>query len=460
MNVQQATQELAEVYGVRCCVDGLEPGLGVSRAGGIRIAETLRSSGVACAAYRLAGGVDPSIEVPPTLVGSVEGWRLVRPGEGDPWPTESVLAVGEPPVGTVYRVLRSNEVDDAVAQVWLFYASPGDNAELAEQQILPELGRILDEAAAAGEQAVFVDSVGLIRRSQAAGPSDELAFDRAMERLRRGVIGVGAQHGYTADDGSPLWHAVYRYLGSRGGQLRWVTEDLSWRLQQQIVRHDHRRLSARAMEHFHAGQIDEAAEVMSKQIVAFHELNCCERNRRLACQIGGIVEQAEGTSRIIVVREIGHVNCLEEMLPGELGVATRIVATEPLGVLFARSGMETAVENFGVAPSAEALRLRALRQCIKRALPPSALRGLSLSQGARRLASTRIDALSEENVAEIVKRLHAPSRVFLRNAPYDHPIGEQLRYLLVDLEIIPPEMLRDPAERLLQRMGVTNQGRS
>lgn len=461
MSIQGTVQELARTHGVHTTLDTLEQDLDVSAGSALRIADALRSAGVACTAYRLPQGEMPS-GLPPSIVGCEAGWRLAGiEVDQSALPSVSVV-VGEPPVGSPYRVLRegSEALEPTDVRVWLFYASPADDAELAAQQVLPELEEILDLAQEERGRAVFVDSVGLIRdRGATIGVSDSAVFQRAMVSLRAQDKELRAPSGFHADAGSPMWQAIYEYLGKRRDELSWITEDLRWSLQQRIVRHDLRKLTTQALNHFAAGQIDEAAEIMSKQIRTFHELNCLERNRRLALQIEQIAEESGSAARIVVIREIGHVNSLEELLPRSLGVQTKIVATEPLRVLFARMGMETAVENFGVCPTPEAVRLRALRHCIKCALPATALRGLSLSAGARLLASTCIDSLSEPSVREILDRLHAPARVFLRNAPHAHAMGTQLQYLLADLGVIPPELLGDPAERLLQRFEAKSERR-
>jgi len=461
MSMRTAVQELARSHGVRATFEALDQDLDVSVGSALHIADALRTAGVACAAYRLPEGT-PTGDLPPSIVAREGGWCLEGSEADGTDPALASVIIGEPPVGSPYVILR--EGDEALAPadigVWLFYASPADDAELAEQQVLPDLEAILDRAREEGARPIFVDSVGLIRdRGATVGVSDSAAFQRAMISLRAQAKELRAPSGFHSDAQSPMWQAIYAYLGERRDEVSWVTEDLRWRLQERIVRHDLRKLGTQALNHFAAGQIDEAADVMTEQIATFHELNCLERNRRLAHQIEQIIEERGSEARIVVIREIGHVNSLETLLPTSLGIQTKIVATEPLHVLFARMGMETAVGNFGVVPTQDNVRLRALRQCIKCALPATPLRGLSLSAGARLLASTCIDALSEQSVREILDRLHAPVRVFLRNTPHAHAMGKQLQYLLVDLGVIPPELLEDPAAKLLQRFEAKSERR-
>jgi hypothetical protein len=442
-------QALAASLGVRVSWTSLEGDLDGSAASALSIAKALRAGGLPCVAYRMPEH-RPLADLPPAMLAVGDEWSLSQELSGVDT-TQASAIVGEPPTGVPYSVLRERTpfTDDPEAQVHLFYASPADGAELAQQQVLPDLERILDHGRQEGGATAFIDSVGLIRDQGAKhGVRDRVAFRLAMDQLRVLGTDLAAPAGFQFGTNVPLWRTIYEYLQTRAGDLLWTTENLGWALQRRIVDHDVRQLRTLALNHFSAGQVDEAADVMAQQLSTFHSLNCDARNSRLVRQIEQTVV-SEGASRVIVLREIGHVNSIEERLPDSFDVRTKIVATEPLRVLFARIGMETAVANFGVEPTADALRLRALRHCIKCMLPLEGVGRRAFSDGARVTASTCIDSLSEETMAEILRRLHAPGRVFLRNAPHTHSVGEQLQYLLVDLGVIPPELLEDPAKRMV-----------
>ena len=433
----------------------LPAGAGPVRA--IDLAQRLREAGLPAQAYRLAGKIRAAELGFPFIYGcgDEEGaWRLCLPPGADTHglPEEFLLSgdraldetiAGEPPVGRRFQLVESELADRAPAidhevDVFIFYAATNDKPELFREQLLDELTELLDQARQAGRELIFIDACGLIPeetiRSHQTGRRDErAAFEEVFSGIKRETERISQGHA-PYEPNSPLWSELYRFLAER--RVRSVLEELGYDLWRRIVDFDNRKLLEKAFTEFLNGFLEEAAQTMLQQMQGFHELNCLERDRRLAQQVERLME---GSSHplVLIGRELGHYGVLEGLLLDRYSVHSKILGKERLPVLLRQPALEAdLLWNIGVRLDEAELELMALRYCLKAIVLRSAVRDLRVT--AKLLDSSRIDLLSRDEIEQLIDELHDPTRIYLRSRGQD--MVEQLLYLLKDREIIPEEV--------------------
>ena len=357
-----------------------------------------------------------------------------------------------PPVGKPFRVNESQPKQTHGHEIAVFYAATNAEAELAREQVIPDLIKIVKKSQREKKEIVFVDAVGLIPEeviAQFGLHDDRAAFAKALDAIRRDLAGL--QEGRRIYEArSPLWKEVYDFLAEE--RIRAVVEEIPQSLMKTIHEFDKKGLAQRALSHFIAGQIDEAAKIMSDYLKRFHELNCTIRNKHFVRQIRQLLQRSSHPLALIVLREIGHYGTLESSFP-RFHVSTKIVGHEKFTELI---GLPSYV-NFGVKLTEETRQIDALRYCLKTLVASRIAGGLSFNELAARLGKSEIDHLSRETIDEVIAALHHPARVFLRSTPHDQQVQDQLLYLLVKRRILSRGLIPDPAESVLSALkGVKN----
>ena len=352
-----------------------------------------------------------------------------------------------PPVGTTFRIGEYQPVKDHDHDIAVFYAATNAEAELAKEQVIPDLSEIVKKARRTKKEIVFVDAVGLIPEEviHRFGLHDDVAaFARALDAIKRDLARLQeGQQIYEAR--SPLWKEVYDFLAKE--RIRAVAEEIPQSLMEAIHEFDKRGLAQRALSHLIVGQIDEAAEVMSQYLMEFHQLNCTIRNQHFAQHLRGILDKSSSPLTLIVLREIGHYGSIEANFQ-QHHISTKIVGHEKFTELI---GLPSYV-NFGVELTQEARQIDALRYCLKTLIASRIAGGLSFNELAARLGESAIDHLSRATLTDLITALHHPARVFLRSTPHDQPIQDQLLYLLAERSIIPWKLIPDPAVSVLSAL--------
>jgi len=415
----------------------------------IDLAQRLRGAGLPAQAYLL--GESKKLEFP-CIVAHEGSWKLGLPYGADPYglPEELILwehsfeegavVVGEPPLGCRFQLITGDDnrpqTDDL--DIYIFYAATSDEAELAEQQLFPELQALLDQARQAGREVIFLDAVGLIPEEtvKSYGMDEQAAFQRALEAVRQETEGI--TRGIPIHDpSSPLWSALYRFLAER--RVRCVLEELDYALWKQIVEFDNQQLPQRAITQFLTGFPEEAAKTMLAYMRGFHDLNCFQRDINFARQIEGLMGDPI-RPLILIVREIGHYGVLESLLGSKYLVYSKILGTEKrFMTLLKAPALEALLVNMGVELSDQDLELILLRQCVTLSvIRDRAKKGLRAA--ARLLAACHIDELSRQQIREIVQELNAPTQMYLRSQGQN--ILDQLAYILKDKGVVPGEVIR------------------
>ena len=430
-------------------------------------AERLREMGIPVQAYRLIGDSAADLGFPFMMQRDGE-WVLHAPQSGNGFQllpqkeeqtccgralSEDAAIVGEPPVGIRFSLLHGagSERESEATDIAIFYGSTTDPGELAEGQFLPEAEELVLQAESQKRSVVFIDALGLIpegtvdRYVPAAGGRKQ-AFEHALRQIQAETERLGKGGPAPFEPRSPLWGAVYGFLNERG--IPGILEKLRFELWEEIVAFDGKTLSRHALDHFMAGLVEDAADLMAEHIAGFHELNCTVRNRHLAEQLDAIAKEVDVPPLFLILKEIGHYGVLENLLAGQFRVHSKILGKERLPVLAKAAGMESMYSNIGVRISLDDLRIQALRSCLKMLIVPAWDPTPSLRTAARLMESTAIDRMAAEAIKEITEALHAPSRTYLRNAPHEQKMTEQLLYLLRERGILPDEAVEDPAKTI------------
>jgi len=361
--------------------------------------------------------------------------------------------IGEPPVGVRFSVVssRTQRAEGEIPDVAAFYGSTNDPSALAEEQFCPDADALIAQAHAEGRRVVFIDALGLIPEATvsarvSARQNRQQAFAAAFgqiaaetTQLEKGGLGP-------FETQSPLWQAAYRFLKDR--KIRGVLERLRFDLWEEIVAFDRRNLVCHAMDHFAAGLVDDAADLMAQHIRGFHELNCGIRNAYLVEQLKAIRGETHVPPLLLILKEIGHYGVLESLLADSLHVQSKILGHERFTSLARTAGMESVLGNLGVRLSEDELRVQALRSCLKRLVVPTWSPTKSLRSHARLLETSGIDHMSETAVREVIGALHGPCRKYLRNAPHGQMLGKQLLYLLRERGVLPVNAVVDPVTAL------------
>jgi len=445
--------EVLEVYGTSFGVyQGFDLPVGPVRAADL--GRALRKAGLPAQAYRLAGRARAADLGFPFIYADEEGaWRLYLPPGADTYgladelllPGDQALdegiVVGEPPVGRRFQLIESEfaaQASPREADLFIFYAATNDQPELFKEQLEDELTEMLDQARQAGREPIFIDACGLIpeetvKAHQTGGKDEKSAFEEVLNQIKRETAGIGQGHA-PYESNSPFWSALYRFLAER--RIRCVLEDLGYELWKRIVEFDKRKLMEEAFTEFLTGFPKDAASTMLEHMRGFHELNCLERDRRLAEQVEHLMEEADHPL-FLIGRELGHYGVLEGLLE-RYCVHSKILGNERLPVLLRQPALETdLLWNIGVKLDEADLELKALRFCLKAIVLRSAARDLRLT--AKILDTSSIDSLTREEIDQILDGLRDPTRLYLRSRGQN--IIEQLLYLLKDRGIIPEDML-------------------
>jgi hypothetical protein len=335
--------------------------------------------------------------------------------------------------------------------VALFYGSTGDPGSLADEQFCPDAAELISQAESRGRRVVFMDALGLIPEAAvnslaASQGGKKQAFDAAFRQIAAETASLGKGGLGPVETRSPLWAAAYKFLGNQG--IKGVVENLRFDLWEKIVAFDRRNLARHALEHFAAGLVDDAADLMVEQIRGFHELNCVVRNAHLAEQMKAICAECATPPLFLVLKEIGHFGVLESLLGDVLCVRSKILGRERFLALSRAAGMEPLLANIGVRLSQEETRAQALRSCLKMLILPRWQPTPSLRSSTRLLESTSVDHLSLEAIVDIVGELHCPTRIYLRNAPHTQTLQMQLTYLLRERGVLPSKAVVDPVTSL------------
>ena len=358
--------------------------------------------------------------------------------------TEPIVTI--PPVGVTFRISEHRLEREHDHKIAVFYAATNAEAELAKEQVIPDLSELVKQARRENREIVFLDAVGLIPEEVIAqfGLHDDVAaFSRALDAIKRDLDRLQkGQQIYEAR--SPLWREVYNFLAEE--RIRAVAEEIPFNLMKSIQEFDKKGLAQRALSHFVAGQIDEAAKIMSDYLKRFHELNCIMRNKHFMRQIRQLLRGSSHPLTLIVLREIGHYGTLELSSPGlYVSISIKVVGHERFSELIELPSYV----NFGVELTEETRQIDALRYCLKTLVASRIAGGLSFNELAARLGKSEIGQLSRETIDEVITALHYPARVFLRSTPHDQQIQDQLLYLLVERRILSRDLIPDPAESVL-----------
>ena len=462
MPVEQAIRQYAQTW-EKSAAQSLPVEIATTEAGASQLAQILRSCGIPAQLYQLLASRKVAELSFPVLYAINGQWMMISQSErgeiglagkehrvppADLLPNRVIVA--EPPVGIPF-VLRDThnlaEPTRASNDIAVFYTATNEDASLAGQ-VLGDLENLIERARKDGKDVVFLDSLGLIPpdtvRMFGGGRSGFYSVRRTMQLELEQTTNGGAA---PRDSRSPIWNKVYTALQKH--KIPAVLEDLKFDFWRWSLAFDKKRLMHRALDHFIAGQLDEAAELMAKHQAGFHRLNCTIRNRNFVSQIRKITTQHSNPVLFLILREIGHYGVLEKMLPNnEFFVQTKILGETRFAALLKILGMNEALSNIGVSLNSEEIQLLGLRACLKALLLPRIAAGKSLTQAALVLDECQIDHLDWETIAALIEQLHAPSRVFLRNEPYNQTIQEQLLYLLNAEHIVPDTLMPDTVDAI------------
>jgi len=459
MPVEQAIRQYARTW-EKSAAQNLPAEIAATEAGAAQLAQILRSCGIPAQSYQLLSVQVAELSFP-FLISINSQWAMGIPLGGDKielvaqedrlsstsLPPNPVL-VAEPPVGIPF-VLRDSvhfrESTRETSDIAIFYTATNADVSLAEQ-VLGDLAKLIEAARRDGKKIVFLDSLGLIPpETVRMFGGEERGFDRAISGLKRELMQMEKGGIPARDSRNPIWNTIYPFLQEH--DIPAELEDLKFEFWRWSVAFDKKRLMPRALDHFIAGQLGEAAELMAKHQAGFHRLNCTIRNRNLVAQIRRLATQQSGPVLFLILREIGHYGVLERMLPRkEFFVQTKILGETRFAKLIKILGMNETFNNIGVSLNSEEIQLCGLRACLKALLLPRIAAGKSLTQAALVLDECQIDHLDWETIAALIEQLHAPSRVFLRNEPFGQAIQQQLLYLLNAEHIVPDKLMRDSVD--------------
>lgn len=364
-----------------------------------------------------------------------------------------------PPVGTTFRIndriskRQLKKSDDH--EIVVFYAATNADAELAKEQVIPDLAELIKKSRREKKELVFIDAVGLIPEEvihQFGLHNEVAAFFRVLDAIKRDLAGLrDGRRIYEAR--SPLWKEVYDFLAKE--RIRAVAEEIPQSLMKTVHEFDKKELAQRALSHFIAGQVDEAAKIMANYLRQFHELNCIIRNKYFVKQIMRLLRGSNRPLILFVLREIGHYGAIESNFPQRC-MSTKIIGHEKFSELI---GVPSYV-NFGVDVTEETRQIDALRYCLKTLIASRIAGGLSFNEVAARLGESEVNHLSRETIDEVITALHHPARVFLRSTPHNQQIQDQLLYILVERRLIPRSLLPDPAESVLPALEGDKHGKN
>ena len=358
----------------------------------------------------------------------------------DPGVVQRQPIITIPPVGRTFRVTEVAPRKWADKhEIAIFYSATTSSAELAKQQVIPDLEALVGRAKLEGKEMIFIDAVGLIPEEAVHryGLHDE-AFKRALDALQREADGT-REGRPIHETRSPLWREIYSFLAKN--RVRTVVERYSSELDRSIKKFDKLGLAKEAVGYLLAGRIEDATEVMMQYLSEFHRLNCTRRGESLAGQIKQILDASESPLIVVVLREIGHYGALETLFR-EYPQTTKIVGNEKFTDLLSA----TSLVNFQVDVPEEVLRASAVRYCLKTLITPKIAGGRPFNEIVARFARTELDRLDEEAVRDIFADLHHPARIFLRSTPHSQELQDQLLHILKDRRIIPGELIEDPAD--------------
>jgi hypothetical protein len=459
MPVEEAIQQYARTW-EKSAAQSLPAEIAATEAGAAQLAQILRGCGIPAQSYQLLREQVAELSFP-FLISINSQWAMGVPLGGNEielagqedrlsstnLPPNPVL-VAEPPVGIPF-VLRDSvhfrESTRETSDIAIFYTATNAEASLAKQ-VLGDLEKLIERARKDGKEIVFLDSLGLIPPETVRMFGEgERGFDRAIGGLKRELMQMEKGGIPARDSRNPIWNTIYPFLQEHGVPAE--LEDLKFEFWRWSLAFDKKRLMPRALDHFIAGQLGEAAELMAKHQAGFHRLNCTIRNRNFVSQIREIATQHSSPVLFLILREIGHYGVLERMLPSnEFFVQTKILGEARFATLLKILGINETFNNIGVSLEKEEIRLLGLRACLKALLLPRIAVGKSLAQAASVLDECQIDHLDWETIAALIDELHAPSRVFLRNEPYDQTLQEQLLYLLNAEQVVPDKLIRDSVD--------------
>ncbi len=432
-----------------------------------QLAEGLRDMGVPTQAYRLVDRTVADLGFPFMIQHDGE-WVLHSPQPGGGFQrlpeqeacthrarelSDDTTIVGEPPVGIPFFLLRVGGCapESEAPDVAIFYGSTCDPGELAEEQFVPDAEALVSQAESQKRRVLFIDALGLIpektveRYVRTTGGRRQ-AFAHVFRQIQAETERLGKGGPLPFEPRSPLWRTAYGFLNER--RIPGELEKLRFDLWEEIVAFDRKGLSRHALNHFIAGLVEDAANLMAEHIAGFHELNCMIRNSHLAEQLDGMVEERNGPPLFLVLKEIGHYGVLENLLSERFKVQSKILGKERVPVLAKTAGMESIYSNIGVKISREDMRIQALRSCLKMLVVPRWTPTSSLRTTARLMESTAIDRMSLQSIEAVIEALHNPSRSYLRNAPHNQSIQDQLMYLLRENGILPDDAVKDPVNDL------------